>query len=74
MSRTESKTKFYRVYGKHKNDKTFRAMDMSNGTFTSNLIYASFFYEHEYEGLQREVDYMNEHNPDYTFEIREVRE
>lgn len=63
----------YRIYGKEKGTKIMRAFDFNKGVFVGNLIYASFFYEDEYEKLVKEVDYMNENNPDYIFEIRKVK-
>mgnify|MGYP001194566059 CR=1 FL=1 len=55
----------YRIYGKLKTGKRFKAFDYKNGIFVENLIYASFFYENELERLKKEVKYMNENNEDF---------
>ena len=62
----------YRIYGKLKTEKRFKAFDCNNGTFVENLIYASFFYDSELEQLKKEVEYMNDNNEEYIFEIRKV--
>jgi hypothetical protein len=60
----------YVVYGKLKTEKRFKPFDMNNNRFVVNLIHATVFDESQLEALKREVEYMNEHNPDYIFEIR----
>lgn len=62
----------YRVYGKHKSMKQFKAFDMKENKFVGNLIYASTFTEDQKDDLQKEIDYMNDKNEQYTFEIRKV--
>jgi hypothetical protein len=60
----------YVVYGKHKEDKRFKPFDMRNNKFVINLINASMFDPTQLEELKKEVNYMNELNKDYVFEIR----
>ena len=62
----------YRVYGKATYDKKYRPMDCKLGVLTSNLIYATIF-DKESEA-QELVDYLNENNPNYNFEVRKVVE
>ena len=62
----------YRIYGKHKDDKQFLAMDLGRGVFVKNLIYASIIEESEKEKAETEVNYMNDSNPDFTFELRKM--
>ena len=66
------KKKMYRIYGKQKTEKRFKALDLKNGVFVNNLMYASFFYENELEQLKKVVQDLNEQNEDFTFEIRKA--
>jgi hypothetical protein len=56
-----------RIYGKLKGQRTFKAMDLSRGTQTGNLIFASLLTEAEAERFMK-----NEapRNPDWQFEVR----
>ena len=60
------------VYGKHKNGKRFYGFNFSKGTFEINKIYVTMFPENQREKLEEEVNFMNKHNKEYIFEIREV--
>lgn len=60
----------YLVYGKKKTDKRFKPFDMKDNKFVINLFYASMFTENDLEALTKEINFMNEMNPEYTFEIR----
>ena len=62
------------VYGKHKNDKRFRGFNFDNGTFEPNKINITVFTNSKEvrNRLQNEVDFMNEQNKEYTFEISEI--
>lgn len=60
----------YIVYGKRKDEKRFKPFDMNGNKFVVNLIHATVFFDEQLEELKKEVTYMNEHNPDYVFEIR----
>ena len=62
----------YRIYGKQKTEKRFKALDLKNGVFVNNLMYASFFYENELEQLKKVVKDLNEQNREFTFEIRKA--
>lgn len=61
------------VYGKEKGASRFRAFDMENNCFVNKKIYASIFTDNQREELEAEVASMNKLNPNYQFEIREVR-
>jgi len=58
-----------RVYGKFKGQRTFKAMDLSQGTRTANLIFASLLTEDQAERFMK-----NEapRNPDWKFEVRDA--
>lgn len=60
----------YLVYGKKKTEKRFKPFDMKENKFVVNLFYASMFTENDLEALTKEINFMNEMNPEYTFEIR----
>lgn len=60
----------YLVYGKKKTDKRFKPFDMRDNKFVVNLFHASMFTENDLEELNKEIQFMNEMNPEYTFEIR----
>ena len=62
----------YRIYGKAKTEKRFKALDLKNGVFVNNLMYASFFYENELEQLKKVVQNLNEQNEEFIFEIRKA--
>ena len=59
----------YRIYGKFKNDKTFKAMDIKEGYQVNNLIYATLFTKNE---ATRVFKHISRDNNDWKFEIREV--
>lgn len=59
----------YMVYGKRKDEKRFRPFDMNGNRFVNRLFYATMFFEKDLEALQQEVNYMNQHNPEYVFKI-----
>ena len=60
----------YIVYGKKKTEKRFKPFDMKDNKFVVNLFYASMFTENDLEALTKEINFMNEMNPEYTFEVR----
>ena len=60
----------YIVYGKRKDERRFRPFDMNGNRFVTNLIHATIFTNEQLPKLREEVEFMNEHNPDYIFEIR----
>ena len=62
----------YRIYGKQKNEKRFKALDLKNGVFVNNLMYASFFYKNELKQLKKVVQDLNEQNEEFIFEIRKA--
>jgi len=60
----------YIVYGKKKTEKRFKPFDMRDNKFVVNLFHASMFTENDLEALTKEINFMNEMNPEYTFEVR----
>lgn len=70
---TECEDIYYRIYGKQGNAKRFKAMDYSSGELVTNLIYATNFEPLQKEELEAEVKYLNDNNPEFTFELREVK-
>lgn len=56
----------YLIYGKHKNDKQFRAIDLARGNYVGNLIFATMF-EQDPTDIVKE---LNNDNEDWTFEVR----
>ena len=70
MAVKENNYMTYIVYGKKKTEKRFKPFDMRDNKFVVNLFYASMFTENDLESLTKEIDFMNEMNPEYTFEIR----
>lgn len=62
----------YRIYGKQKTEKRFKALDLKNGVFVNNLMYASFFYDNELHLLKKVVQDLNEQNKEFIFEIRKA--
>ena len=62
--------KYYRIYGKPNNAKRFKALDLSNGVFVNNLIYASFWSDKN--DIKKVLEDLIKMNPDVQFEIRKV--
>jgi hypothetical protein len=63
---------YFRIYGKEKNQKTFKAFDYQNGAFVNNLIYATLIKEDELEKAKKAIQFMNDNNKEYIFELRSV--
>ena len=63
---------YYRIYGKEKAKKTFQAYDYQSGAFVKNLIYATLIKESELEKANKAIQFMNDNNPQYIFELRGV--
>lgn len=61
--------KTYFVYGKSKEMKRFSPIDLRNGKFVVNLIYASMLPENE---IERCIKSLKEQNPDMEFEKRKA--
>lgn len=59
----------YRIYGKHETQKRFGAMDLSKGSQTGNLIYASVLTEEE---KNRFMANEAPRNTDWKFEPRPI--
>lgn len=60
----------YRIYGKYKGQKTFKAMDLSKSQQTGNLIYASLLTPNEKDMFMSKEAPLN---PDWQFEARPVK-
>lgn len=60
----------YRIYGKSIYDKRFRALDLTEGVLTSNLLYATIFDSKEQ--AEDIVSHLNDENKNFTFEVRKV--
>lgn len=58
------------VYGKHKDEKRYGAVNLKNGTIGVGLVFASLVPEEQTEQLKEQVQALNESNPDFHFEIR----
>ena len=58
----------YLIYGRMKNQKRMAPVDLKNGVFVKNLIYASMFDSQE--NAQAKCDELNRMNDDMVFEIR----
>lgn len=69
--KTEESTYMYthRVYGKFKTDKQFKPMNLREGKFVTNLIYASMVSE---DDARLQINFLNENNHDYIFEMRKI--
>ena len=59
-------------YGKKKTDKTFKMYNINNDTFVDRKIHATVFQDKDRKELELDVSYMNEHNPNYVFELRRI--
>jgi hypothetical protein len=59
----------YRIYGKHKDQTRFGAMDLKEGYQVGNLIYASMLTAEEKD---RFMEKEAPRNPDWTFEPRVI--
>ena len=62
--------KYYRIYGKPNDAKRFKALDVSNGVFVNNLIYASFWSDET--DVKKVLEELKDLNPSVKFEIRKV--
>ena len=58
------------VYGKHKDDKRYGAVNLKNGTIGVGQVYASLIPEEKVDQLKIQVQDLNNMNPDFHFEIR----
>ena len=65
--------KYFRIYGKDSQMQNYKAFDYSTGSFVDKLIYATIIKESEYEKAIKAVEFMNMNNPNYHFELREVK-
>ena len=62
----------YIVYGKAKDMKTFKAMDLKNGHPVNNLIYASVFWDAEIEKMNSTITELEKDNPEWQFKFKKI--
>ncbi len=65
-----NQTYTHRIYGKHKTDKQFKAMNMREGKQVGNLIYASMFTQSDAEKCLQEIQCSE--NADWQFKIVKI--
>lgn len=58
----------YIIYGKHKDDKSFGAMNLANGTVGVGLLFATLISD--LDRAKGYVDKLAEMAGDYTFQVR----
>jgi hypothetical protein len=63
---------YYRLYGKEKTARKFRAFDSNRGGLVNNLIYATLIKEDDLEKARKSLEYLNLNNPEFIFELRAV--
>jgi hypothetical protein len=63
---------YFRIYGKEKTARKFKALDYSRGALVDNLIYATLIKEDELEKARKALKYLNSNNPEFIFELRAV--
>lgn len=63
---------YFRIYGKEKTSKQFKALDLSAGALVDKLIYATLIKENELEKAYSTINSLNSLNPEYIFELRKV--
>ena len=61
----------YIIYGKTKEQKTFKAMDMNKGVQVNNLIRATLIYEPK-DKLEGYVEELKKENPDWEFKFKKA--
>ena len=64
--------KYFRIYGKEKAEKNFKAYDYENGIFVNNLIYATMIKEPELKKAEKAIKFLNDNNHEYIFQLRGV--
>jgi hypothetical protein len=60
----------YRIYGKDEDMKRFSPLDLTDGQFVTNLIYASVWTDLDI--VTNKCKELNEMNDTMTFEVRKV--
>ena len=62
------------VYGKHPDDKTFKAMDVSSGNVrqVSNLLYASLIKPEKISEAKAMIDDFHKQDPTWDYQLRET--
>lgn len=69
MTQDTSK-RFFRIYGKAPSQTSHKAMNLSEGVQTSNLIYATMLSQAE---AQRALQALQTAEPAWSWQIREVK-
>lgn len=62
--------KLFNIYGKARNMKRFRPIDLKNNKFVVNLFHASML---PYDQAEIVIKDLMEHNPNFTFEMRSIK-
>jgi len=60
----------YRIYGKYESMKRFSPLDLTEGQFVTNLIYASVWADLDI--VTKKCKELNDMNKTMTFEVRKV--
>lgn len=62
------------IYGRRKDSNSYRGFNVTKKKFANHEydVYPTSFSDEIYDELQEEVDYMNEHNKNYVFEIWKI--
>lgn len=61
----------HRIYGREKGTSRFRPLNLKDGCFVINLIYASMLTSHE---VNRVLEDLRTSNPEMEFEARKMSE
>ena len=67
----------YGIKGKKRTGGVFRPFNYKDGKFEINKIHQTIWQEDTQEikdHVQKLVNYMNEHNPEYLFKLEEIRQ
>lgn len=60
------------IYGREKSKGRYYPMNYKDGNLTHNLIYASRWPPSAYRHVLELVDYLNEHNSGFEFQVRQI--
>ena len=58
----------YRIYGKDKSMKRFSPLNLAQGKFVGNLIYATLIYSKE--SADKALAHLIEENPEFEFKLK----
>ena len=60
----------FRIYAREKGKGRFKPLDLKNGRYVVNLIYASILDE---PYAQEQFEYMKANNPELDIDLREIK-